>query len=133
MSHPPEPWKIRLGKHTYDGQRLEDRCDIVDADNYVVDVFLEMDVIKRVVACVNACQGIPTEELLGKTARKQLVAVDVYADGSCIMMATEEIISLAEKEMPTVDVIQAKIMDSLPKERSPNDVIVFDLGEMKNT
>jgi len=59
MSHSPEPWRVEPS-----GPR--DEPHIIDADDGVVceamdDPPLGPNNLDRIVACVNACAGIPTE------------------------------------------------------------------------
>lgn len=65
MTHSPEPWKLaqvddddeRFTAEDATGHRLEsDPYDGVSTEDWT-----------RIVACVNACQGIPTEDLVRMT------------------------------------------------------------------
>lgn len=63
MTHSPEPWKLETPPS-------DKWVQIVDANGKVVDDDLPrpakpllMEDFERIVACVNACAGIPTEDL----------------------------------------------------------------------
>jgi len=64
MEHGPEPWKITEPKSRVEYYSFE----VTDDNGHCVNMFdfaLEEDVAnhKRIVACVNACAGIPSQEL----------------------------------------------------------------------
>lgn len=52
--HSPEPWHVSLGF---------DHHEIVDANGKMLATSQNKYVLERIVACVNACKGVPTEEL----------------------------------------------------------------------
>lgn len=60
MNHSPEPWKYDTDWHRF--QDADEATIICTAADEEVSPSLED--AARIVACVNFCRGIPTEELL---------------------------------------------------------------------
>lgn len=87
--HTPEPWEVSdamCGRHStstvaiyhYDAARSH--CtEVVEAGCKCGDEAVSKENARRIVACVNACAGIPTYQLLGVTDRPVLLGdvVDV--------------------------------------------------------
>jgi len=71
MSHSPEPWKIAATPPGHEGEGRDHLCWIQDSSGYFVAETEYADRVEevaradaeRIVACVNACKGIPTEWL----------------------------------------------------------------------
>jgi len=59
-SHTPEPWGIEERRSIMNG---ESRFFVLDAEGCTVCRCRLLDRARRIVACVNACAGIPTEFL----------------------------------------------------------------------
>jgi hypothetical protein len=86
-AHSPEPW-------SRDAEAGECACYIRDAKNWLLvgeDDYgptLDVDDARRIVACVNACAGIPTDALesgsLGEALRLAAVAVSDLNDHPCL-------------------------------------------------
>jgi len=76
MEHTPEPWKINrqgicldgVGIDTEDDSVVEVACSDCTGD----DERLSEVNARRIVACVNACRGIPTEALEGELLKPLL-------------------------------------------------------------
>jgi hypothetical protein len=60
--HTPEPWKVYDGRggYIYVGPAVPDDPVVAVCHDYLADSAANA---RRIVACVNACAGIPTEEL----------------------------------------------------------------------
>jgi len=56
--HSPEPWSV---KETHIAGQLA--WEILSKDNSFIVEGIDLKETRRIVACVNACQGIPTERL----------------------------------------------------------------------
>ncbi len=79
--HSPEPWRVVESERCY-----EKYLDIVDANGDSVirvrnedreegsNIDCHPDTIHRIAACVNACRGIPTEELEDRLAIIRAIA-----------------------------------------------------------
>lgn len=116
MSHSPEPWE-------YNRHRVHSGIVAVN-NNFVCRPDLRFSThedMERIVACVNACAGIPTEELIGKKASKIIAVVDAYLDGNSVMLETVEAIVLCDKEVPDHYTIEAKILDPEPRDKPRGD------------
>lgn len=73
MSHTPEPWQFHMAHSGYPG----DSSRIIGQDRTMAHMPTPgnrkeeaefLDNFRRIVACVNACAGIPTEDLEGVNA-----------------------------------------------------------------
>lgn len=61
--HSPEPWSTQLIRGEDDMARSVVVCGLFDANGKRVADFLCDPDLNRIVACVNACKGIPIETL----------------------------------------------------------------------
>jgi len=98
MSHSPEPWKLideprnchyrdaLLGSYERETQYCWYIADARGNSNFVADLITgiserDKENAERIVACVNACAGIPTDLLVNKYARLLVSIVnqgDIY-------------------------------------------------------
>jgi hypothetical protein len=73
MNHSPEPWGL-LHSHTNPPPPSYVLGHIVDGDDNRIFLSENGSNARRIVACVNACAGIPTERLEAKDTQIALVA-----------------------------------------------------------
>lgn len=86
MSHQREPWKVG-------GEVRPGICRIEDVDGRLVAVVHgdsidgtategSVETRRRIVACVNACRGIPTEYIEGKQVHLLIESGDLLMNGT---------------------------------------------------
>lgn len=63
MSHTKEPWEYRANSRYYEIDSPDKRIGDTCASSCSGDMQLGKDNARRIVACVNACAGLSTEEL----------------------------------------------------------------------
>ena len=73
MNHTPEPWQVSAGSQDYTG--------LCNKDKSIGTGISQVDA-RRIVACVNACAGIPTESLeSGRLEEMRDSLFGAYVDG----------------------------------------------------
>ena len=98
--HTPEPWEV-IDRLTIQGPRVAGdplKCGLLVAS---LPHWCEPGVSRRIVACVNACRGLPTDELEQKglvaAVGTQLLELEQQRDG--LLVALEELASDVEALM----------------------------------
>jgi hypothetical protein len=118
VTHSPEPWKV-------DDFQMQPILDAKDMpvfrawSHYAADDGLDVtrEDLERIVACVNACAGIPTEELLRGAARRINLIEDVYLEGNAVMMQTGEVFIIGDEAqyIQDAETIARKAIDPQPR------------------
>lgn len=75
MTHSPEPWKLETPPSDKWVQIVDANGKVVDDDLCRPAKPLLMEDFERIVACVNACAGIPTEDLDWVSVKDRLPTV----------------------------------------------------------
>lgn len=112
MSHTKTPWRVSAPTSTWVSGTWEVRSDVDQPDTTVCVVFNghgnAEDNACRIVACVNACEGISTDALHGVNLQEKLASVDgivkralLSADDYCsqrdeLLTVLNEIVGMCE-------------------------------------
>lgn len=113
MSHTPEPWYLdAFGVYLCADDEDGDAFVVMSASKNVLVGEWE-DNIRRALACVNACAGIPTEELEGDFVRE---LVSIASAASVILTAYRP----DSKVAAVLDVVLDKILPRNFHERVEN-------------
>lgn len=112
MSHTKEPWSLR---DTY-----ENATEVVDSNGIDIgelECFSDKD-CRRIVACVNACAGMPTEIV------ENVKFVDVYNASNRRMEDDMSRIAVLEQQHSDLQALCRELVDEMEK------INAYDLSEL---